>query len=93
VTTSSHGDDRDAGNAAQVRYRSIYRTEAERLDAMVADFEQRAAGVIEDDQPTEYSHDAYMRAWDEQMFGEFTPEERYALRLLLGSYMPCEVPR
>jgi hypothetical protein len=67
-----------------VRYRSPYRTEAERLDASIADSELRAAGVIEDDEPTEYSHDAYMRAYDQRAFGEFTPEERFALRSFAG---------
>lgn len=66
------------------RYRSPYRTEEARFDAAVEDAELRAAGVIEDDQPTEFSHDAYMREWDSRAFGEFTPEERCAIRAHLG---------
>jgi hypothetical protein len=70
--------------SAPYRYRSPYRTEAERLDALVADSELRAAGVIEDDQPTEFSHDAFMRVYEERAFGEFKPEERWAIRSALG---------
>ena len=63
---------------------SLYRTEAERFDAMIADSEMRAAGVIEDDEPTEYSHDAWMRSYYERMRGEFTPAEREQIRAALG---------
>jgi hypothetical protein len=51
---------------------------------MIEDFTLRGLGVVEDDEPTEYSHDAWMRAWDKRTFGEFTPEERAAIRLHLG---------
>lgn len=67
-----------------MRYRSIYRTDEARQDAMIEDFTLRSLGVIEDDEPTAYSHDAWMRRWDGQVFGDFTPEERAAVRAHLG---------
>jgi hypothetical protein len=71
-------------NARPIRYRSPYRTEDERFDAAIADTELRAAGVIEPDESTEFSHDAYMRSYMERAFGEFTADERWALRSFAG---------
>lgn len=68
---------------AATGYRSLYRTENERFDAMVADTELRSAGIVEDDEPTEYSHDAWMRSYYERMRG-FTPAEREQIRVALG---------
>jgi hypothetical protein len=67
-----------------LRYRSVYRTDAARLDAMVEDYTLREIGVIEDDEPSEYSHDRWMVAWDKRAFGDFLPEERAAIRAHLG---------
>lgn len=67
-----------------IRYRSPYRTEEERFSAHISDSELRAAGVIESDEPTEYSHDAYMRSYLARAEGEFTPDERQTIRALLG---------
>lgn len=62
----------------------IYRTDDERFDAAVEDHTLREAGVIEDDQPTDYSHYAWMADYEKRMTGEFTPDERYQIRLALG---------
>jgi hypothetical protein len=65
-------------------YCSPYRTDEARFDAAIEDWTLRELGVIEDDQPTEYSHDVYMRDYVERAAGDFTPEERQAIRAHLG---------
>jgi hypothetical protein len=61
-----------------------YRTEDARLDAAIEDWTLREAGVIEPDQPTAYSDYMYRKKWNEQAFGEFTPEERAVIRANIG---------
>lgn len=61
-----------------------YRDRDARLDAMIADFELRAAGVIEDDEPSEYSHYAYMHRLEREATAEFTPAERAEIRTRFG---------
>lgn len=61
-----------------------YRTDEARLDALVADSELRAAGVVEADEPTEYSHAAWMRNYYKAARGDFTPVEREQIRMHLG---------
>lgn len=57
-----------------------YRTEDARLDAAIEDMLLRDLGVIEDDQPTEYSHHVHQEA----VRAEFTPAERVSIRVALG---------
>jgi hypothetical protein len=54
------------------------------LDAAIADHELRAAGVIEDDEPSAYSHHAYMQRFRRAAGGDFTPQERMEIRAHLG---------
>ncbi len=54
------------------------------MDARIADDELRTAGVIEPDEPTEYSHDAYMRGLQTAATQEFTATERAVIRAHLG---------
>lgn len=61
-----------------------YRTSDAEFDAAVEDCELRAAGVIEDDEPSEYSHFAYMRQFEHEATGDFTPAERMKIRAQLG---------
>lgn len=61
-----------------------YRTDDDRLDALIEDTVLRELGVIEDDEPTEYSHYAYMERLERDATGDFTPAERMAIRLALG---------
>lgn len=61
-----------------------YKNEEARFDAYIEDTVLRAAGVVEDDEPTEYSHFAYMQRFEREATGEFTAEERHAIRLAIG---------
>lgn len=61
-----------------------YKNEEARFDAMIQDTVLRSAGVIEDDEPSEYSHFAYMQQFEREVTGDFTPEERHAIRVHLG---------
>lgn len=61
-----------------------YRTDDLRFDAAMEDAVLRDAGVIEDDEPTEYSHYAYMEHFERQATGDFTPAERMEIRASLG---------
>ena len=61
-----------------------YRTDDARLDALVEDTVLREAGVIEDDEPTEYSHYAYMENFEREATGDFTPSERMRIRAHIG---------
>jgi hypothetical protein len=61
-----------------------YRTDEARFDAAIEDWTLREAGVIEPDQPTEYSDYVWRKQWNERNFGEFTAEERGAIRMALG---------
>lgn len=54
--------------------------EEARLDAVIADAELRAAGVIEPDEPTPVSH----ARWRARARAEFTPQERELIRATLG---------
>jgi hypothetical protein len=54
------------------------------FDAAAEDWTLREHGVIEDDQPTDYSHRVWMAQWETQMYGAFTPEERGEIRAALG---------
>jgi hypothetical protein len=65
-------------------YRSPYRDEEARFDAMVEDWTLREVGVIEDDEPTAYSHHVHMQAFHERATGDFTREERATVRAQLG---------
>ena len=62
----------------------IYRTADDRLDAMIEDMVLRELGVIEPDQPTEYSHFASMEDYEHRASGEFTADERREIRQRLG---------
>ena len=61
-----------------------YRNENARMDAAAEDYTLRAAGVIEDDEPTEYSHYAHMVKFEREATGEFSKEERMQIRSSLG---------
>jgi hypothetical protein len=61
-----------------------YRTDDARFDAACEDANLRELGVIEDDQPTEYSHYAYMERFEREATGDFTPAERIEIRTALG---------
>lgn len=65
-----------------------YRTDDLRFDAAAHDEVLRSTGVIEDDEPTEYSHYVYMAWFEREAAGEFTPAERLAIRahLALGPF-------
>ena len=61
-----------------------YRTDDLRLDALVEDWILRETGLIEPDQPTQYSDYVWRKAFNEQAFGDFTPQERCAIRAAVG---------
>lgn len=61
-----------------------YRTDNDEFDAAAEDYTLRAAGVIEDDEPSEYSHFVYMRQFERDATGDFTPAERMTIRAHLG---------
>lgn len=61
-----------------------YRNEEARWDAFIEDWTLRELGVIEPDQPTEYSHYAWMQQYEKAARGDFTPEEREKIRAHLG---------
>lgn len=61
-----------------------YRNDDARLDALIEDMVLREAGVIEGDQPTEYSHYVAMAQFEQEATGEFTPSERMEIRAALG---------
>ena len=54
------------------------------LDALIHETILRDTGVLEPDEPTAFSHATYMAAWRKRMYGEFTPQERCDIRMLLG---------
>jgi hypothetical protein len=62
----------------------MYPNEEAVFDAAVSDCELRAAGVIEDDEPSAYSHYAWMYRFEERARGDFTPGEREQIRAHLG---------
>lgn len=55
-----------------------------RFDAAIHDRILRDTGVVEEDEPTEYSHWAYMQSFHERAEGEFTRSERREIRVRLG---------
>lgn len=61
-----------------------YRTDEARWDASIEDWTLREAGVIEPDQPTVYSDYVWRKAYNERLFGEFSPRERAAIRQAVG---------
>ena len=61
-----------------------YRNEDARLDALIEDWTLREVGLLEPDQPTEYSDYILRKAFNEQAFGDFTPQERAAIRATVG---------
>lgn len=61
-----------------------YRTDDARFDAAYEDATLREWGVIEDDEPTEYSHYVYMERFEREATGDFTPAERMKIRASLG---------
>ncbi len=72
-----------SGSESLFGYRR-YRTDDDRFDAHIEDVELREAGVIEDDEPTEYSHYVYMERFEREATGDFTSDERLAIRTQLG---------
>lgn len=65
-----------------------------RLDALIQEDIQRSTGVLEPDQPTEYSHMVAMEKYRHESSGEFTARERHDIRLALGlgPFAPSERP-
>lgn len=61
-----------------------YRTDDDRLDAMIQDTVLRGAGIVEDDEPSEYSHYAHMERLEREATGDFTGAERMEIRAALG---------
>lgn len=61
-----------------------YASDEARFDAAAEDWTLREHGVIEDEEPTDYSHRVWMARWESQMYGEFSPRERGAIRTALG---------
>ena len=55
-----------------------------RFDAHIHDAILRDTGVVEDDEPTAYSHWAWTEAYLKSARGEFTWQEREQIRAHLG---------
>lgn len=55
-----------------------------RFDAMIHESILRGTGVLEPDEPTEYSHAVYMENWRKRLYGDFTAAERGEIRRRLG---------
>ena len=69
-----------------------YHTEDARLDALIEDWTLRETGMLEPEQPTEYSDYVWRKRFNKQAFGDFTPQERASIRIALG-LGPFAAPR